>query len=233
MLRRSSISLSFFFLFFSFTIAAQFRDSLHSYLRKRPGITGGIGSVQSFFYGFKAPITYATIGASFAGRLRIGGGYCKLSDPSFDGDLKDDQQPFYRNYYFTNPGGWTDTTVGKLRFEYMMYFIEYVFYKTKKWSFSVPVRFGLGRTRYTYTYLGEGHAADKHLMFVYHPSVSFDYAIFRWLGFNTELGYKFTVINFRNIRENFNSPVYNVGFFLYYSEIYKMMFPHSKWAKLL
>ena len=221
------------FLFISVFAKAQLYDSLHSYLKKPPWIVGGIGSVQSFFYGYKAPIGYASIGLSFAGRLRFGIGYCKLLTPKYDGTIADDQIPFYENKILLNSVGVLDTVPARLHFQYFMYYMQYVFYKTKHWSFSVPLRFGFGQTKYNYSFEGNNVDEQKHFMFIYHPAVAFDYAIFRWLGFYTELGYKFTVIDLKNIKKNFNSPVYSFGLFLYYSEIYKMCFPNSKWAKKL
>ena len=232
---RAKLIGSFIIIFgcFSTSSTAQFTDSINAYMKKSPWLTGGFGSVQSFFYGFKAPIGYVSLGLSYAGRVRMGIGYCKLKVPEFDGDLNEDQVPFYENRYFANSSGITDTVNSKLHFEYGMIYLEYVFYKTKHWAFSVPLRFGFGRTAYKYSYLGTDAFADAKGMFIYHPSVSFDYAIFRWLGLNTQIGYKFTVIDLKNVRENFNSPVFNIGLFLYYSEIYKMMFPNTKLAKKL
>jgi hypothetical protein len=209
---------------------AQLTDSLRTYFKKTPMITGGWGSVQSFFYGFKAPIGYASLGVSFGGRIRMGVGYCRLRVPDFRGTINDDQLPFYKNTFIPEAG---TVIPSRLRYEYYMVYGEYVFYKTKRWTFSVPLRLGFGHTQYRFTYNEVKGISDQRFMFVYHPAVSFDYAIFRWLGFNTELGYRFTLSGLKNIRQNFNSPVYNLGFFLYYSEIYKMLFPNTKLAKKL
>jgi hypothetical protein len=221
------------FLLISLRGSAQLYDSLHAYLRKPPWIDGGIGTVQSFFYGFKAPIGYVNIGMSFAGRLRFGIGYSKLLTPKYSGRITDDQIPFYEKKILVNSSGIMDTVPSKLHFNYFMYYMQYVFYKTKRWNFSVPLRFGFGQTKYQYDFEGKEVDEQKHFMFIYHPAVAFDYAIFRWLGFYTELGYKFTVIDLKNIKKNFNSPVYSFGFFLYYSRIYKMCFPNSKLGKKL
>ena len=222
-----------FFLALRISSFSQFTDSLKLYMSKSPWISGGFGSVQTFFYGFKAPIGYVSLGLSFSGRVRMGFGYCKLKVPAFDGNFVQDQVPFYVNRIFTNTSGVQDTVNSKMHFDYGMAYLEYVFYKTKHWAFSVPLRFGIGQTKYKYFYNGTDQFTDKRIMFIYHPSVSFDYAIFRWLGLNTQIGYKFTVVSLKDVRDNFNSPVFNIGLFLYYSEIYKMCFPNTRLAKKL
>ena len=220
MLKRFLLILS---LFISTVSSAQLYDSLHSYLNAKPSITGDFGSVQTFFYGFKAPITYVDVGLSFSGRIRLGLGYSWLKVPKANGNLIEGQMPFYMNKYFSNPLGYTDTVNAKLYFGYFVSFIEYVFYKSKHWEFSVPLRVGMGNVSYKYSYEGKDQVSDKYLVFIYRPSVSFDYRLNRWIGFNTEIGYKFTFTGQRSIRKNFSSPIYNLGFFIYYSEIYKII----------
>jgi hypothetical protein len=220
----------FLILFVTSCAHAQMVDSLRLYFKKSPMVTGGWGAVQSFVYGFKAPVGYATLGVSFGGRVRLGMGYCKLKVPDYKSDLSTGQEPFYKNLVIPGPDVLAPS---RLRYSYFMVYGEYVFYKNKRWTFSVPLRFGFGHTQYHYQYNELSGVTDRHFMFVYNPSISFDYTIFRWLGFNTEFGYKFTLSGHRSIRQNFNSPVYNLGFFLYYSEIYKMLFPNTKLAKML
>jgi hypothetical protein len=219
------------FLFCAFFISssAQVEDSVKQYLHRRPGLSGDLGSVQTFFYGFKAPISYADIGLSYAGRVRFGIGCARLKVPKFDGNLADDQRPFYRNKYFTNESGITDTVNEKLHFEYLTVFGEYVFFHSKHWEFSVPLRLGFGDSWYRYNYAGQDVNSQRHFAFVYRPSVSFDYRICRWIGFNTEVGYIFTLSSQRGLGRSFSSPVVNLGFFIYYSEMYKPLI--KKWKE--
>jgi hypothetical protein len=222
-MKRSYAAILFSFLFLNALCSyAQFADSLSTYLHSKPTLAGDLGSIQTFFYGFKAPIEYTDAGLSFAGRVRIGIGYSKLKTPDHKGTVREDNSPFYINKYFINSNGENDTVTSQLHFNYFVFFMEYVFYRSKHWEFSVPFRFGFGKTFYECAYNGDDIISDKHFAFIYRPSVSFDYRICRWVGFNTEIGYKFTLSSQKSIRSNFSSPTYNFGFFIYYSELWKV-----------
>ena len=224
-----------FFIFqFCFTVSfAQVTDSLYQTLSKKPKLTGGVSTRYSFVTGFATSIRCASLGAEFANKLRTGIGFCWLKLPEFDGTKNENQLPFYKNKYFTNASGNTDTVVSKLTLNYFIYYSDFIFYRTKHWQFSIPFRIGLGNSYYMYDYNGVKTKESKRYVFLYEPSVCLEYKFFKFFGLGAEVGYRFMLFNNKEIEEKFNYPVYNFSFLIYYSEIYKAVFPNSRLSKKL
>ncbi len=208
---------------------AQFLDSIKQSLKSKPKLSAGLSTRYSFITGFSAPVVTGYVGVSFKSKIRFGGGFSYLKAPRYDGNYNENQLPFYKHYVFNT----TDTVSARLKFFYMMYYVDYVFYNTPKWEFSVPLQAGFGITRYDYTYILQEEAAERKFLFVYLPSVAFEYKLARWLSISSSVGYRFIVHTQKTMRQKFASPVYDLGLSIYYSELFKMAFPNSKLAQRL
>ena len=121
------------FLFFFCALAkAQFMDTLHDVINRKSSIDARIESRNSFINNRIISITGVRLGIAFQRKLRIGGGISWL------------KSDFKRNFYSLNENGKTDTVVKHLKLAYIDYYIDFVFYKTKRWQLSVPIQAGTG-----------------------------------------------------------------------------------------
>ena len=208
-MRSSDKKFFIFFLFvYNFSVSfSQVRDSLQKTLSQKPKLTGGISTRYSFITGFATSVRCASLGAEFANKLRTGIGYCWLKLPDFDNTKSENQLPFYKNKYVTDASGNADTVVSSLNLNYLIYYSEFIFYRTKHWQFSIPFRAGIGNSFYFYDYLGTKVKASKRTVFLYEPSVCLEYKFFRFFGVGAEVGYTFMFFNNKEIQEKFNYPV--------------------------
>ena len=131
--------------------------------------------------------------------------------------------PFYLDKLLVEPTG-SSVIHPALQFRYLNLFFEYVYYKTGKWHFSLPIQLGLGDSRYKYKVNGEKMVENKHLIFLYEPGVSGQYKINKWLGAGLDVGYRLMLINNKTIGSRFNSPVYDIKIIIFWGEIYKTIF---------
>jgi hypothetical protein len=240
---RKGFSSAFFFPFFISTllffsnlvyegnVSAQVIDSIRVALHKRPNLIGSFGSNTSFINGFNSPIFTMYGELDFNHRVRTGLGLSWLQlSPYREGK---DNTPFYLDKIIINAQGKADTVHPALSFGHFDWYLEYVFYKTKHWQFSVPLIFGIGNSKYKYTYMGVNTTENRHMVLLYQPSVSGYYKIFRWFGVGLDVGYRIMIISNKSIGGKFNSPVYNAYAIIFWDSLYKMFFPNTKLAKKL
>jgi hypothetical protein len=109
--------------------------------------------------------------------------------------------------------------VKKWNINYMGYFIEYTFYNTGKWKFTIPVQAGWGFTYLTYKLNNELIREKKRIMLIYEPTMSGTYRITRYFGVGLDVGYRI-VINKNKAIGKLTSPIYVLSFKIFYSRIY-------------
>jgi hypothetical protein len=221
-------SVFFFILFigvFSFKSHSQMADSIQASFKKKPHFMGGLGTKNTFINGFNSPIYTARVGVDFDSRIKLGFGvsWLKLSKH----EVGKNNIPFYidinSGIYELHPA---------LQFRYANLFIEYVYFKTGKWEFSIPIQVGLGDSRYKYSYNGKNIIMARHLVFLYEPAVSGQYKIINWFGVGLEVGYRIMIISNKNIGSKFNSPVYDIKTIIFWGELYKEVLKKVKvWRK--
>lgn len=218
--------LRYFCLFFllitlHFSAKAQFIDSLRTSIHTKPSFFFSFDSHTSFINSDQANIWGFVFGVDFNNKINIGGGFNTLSTP------------FFKNKTITTEAKSDSTINESLSFAYWTYYLEYIFYNTKHWQFSVPFEIGLGSSSYQYVYKGITYSDSPHLIIPIEPSFSITYQFDKWIGFGTEIGYRFMLVNNNGIKGNFNSPTYNLGLQIYVIEVFKSLFPHSKITKKL
>lgn len=209
--------------------SAQVIDSIRAALHKRPNLIGSFGTNTSFINGFDSPVFTMNGELDFGHRVRFGLGVSWLQlSPYRKGR---DNTPFYLDKFILNSQGKTDTVHPALSFTHFDLYLEYVFYKTKRWQFSVPLILGAGNSKYKYSYNEENFTEHKHFILLYQPAVSGYYKIFRWFGVGLDVGYRMMIVSNRSIDSKFNSPVYNTYALIFWDSLYKMLFPNTKLAK--
>jgi hypothetical protein len=133
---------------------------------------------------------------------------------------------------FVYPSG-TDSINVPLKFRYISYYFDFVFYKTRHWEFSVPLQIGAGDSRFEYKYNGAKFVEDEGLVVLYESAIAGEYKLLKWFGLGAGIGYRLMIVNNRTIPAKFNSPVYDFNLVLYYSEILRVLFPRSKLSEKL
>jgi len=208
---------------------AQIIDSIKLSLHKKPKLVGGFGTKNTFIDGFNAPVFSARIGAEFNHHIRFGGGINWLKLPDYEAGR--DNTPFYLQKIIIDSTGKADTLHPALKLSYFNYYVEYIFYRTRHWQFSIPIQFGMGGSSYEYNYRGERSEENKHFIFLYEPAVSGHYKVLKWFGLGVDVGYRFLLINNKKIGSRFNSPVYDLKAMIFPVPLYKAIFPKTKLAR--
>lgn len=209
-------------LLFLNTLRAQLLDTLRNAINRKVAFTAMFDTRKSFINSQNARIWGFKFGADFGNKLTIGGGW-NTHTPALA-----------KPVYLTDSLGRPDTAFSSLRFDYFSYFIRYVFYKSKRWKFSViPFQLGFGNSRYEYSYEGQPQIVGQRRVIIYETGISGSYKIFRWFGVGADLGLRLMLRNNKALSENFNSPIYSFYTIIYWSELYKMAFPNTKLAKRL
>ncbi|MFH1005090.1 MAG: hypothetical protein V1781_06310 [Bacteroidota bacterium] len=214
----------FYFLFFISSlwrgedVKCQIIDSIQISLQQKPCLIGGFSTKSSFIDNFRSPIFSMHIGVDFDNRIRICGGISWLNRSPYSNTKNN--APFYFEKIIIDSLGNTHTLHSALRFVYFDSYIEYVFYRTTKWQFSIPLHFGIGDTRYEYIYKSEKKIESKKIVFLYQPTVSGHYKIFKWFGVGADVGYRMMIINNKLIGKKFNSPIYDIKAIIFWKELY-------------
>lgn len=104
------------------------------------------------------------------------------------------------------------------RMRYMMAYVEYTFWEEDGWALGVPLQMGMGETFYrtsTNTHVGNG------LVIPLESGVDVSYKFSRWASLGVGIGYRIMLLGNDGVKENFNSPYYQVRIGLAMNEIFK------------
>jgi len=113
--------------------------------------------------------------------------------------------------------GFTDPTASP-RLRYVTGYIDYSFYKEDDWTLSVPVQIGIGETYYKSS---ESSRFANGLVVPMEAGVAVDYLFTKWVGFGVGLGYRVMLKGNKAVKENFNSPYYQIRLNILFSEIFR------------
>lgn len=206
----SSITVLFIALVFSFgniySQSSQFTDSIAKSLTEKVYFTADWGSRNSFIANRKAQMTSYNIGVDFGKNLTIGGGFNFLSSPLFE-------------YTSMKVGDVNSPLIKKWNINYMAYYIEYTFYHTKHWKFTIPVQAGWGTTYKSYYLNDKLVREEKKLLLIYEPTMSGTYKFHRYFGIGADVGYRI-VLNKNKAIGRLTSPIYVFSFKVFYSRMY-------------
>jgi hypothetical protein len=205
-------------------IAQPTLDTIHWCLQQKPQLFGKLDTRNSFIYNSRIKIFGLKAGLSYGKRLHIGIGYNQIYP------FAKASKNFNEQVYFTNDDNKPDSVTALLKLFYFSAHVEYIFYQNKHWQLSIPLQIGLGQTYYHYELFGERHNTDQHACFIYEPAVSTEYRFYKWIGVGADVGFRFMLTNSKALNQKFNSPTYAFKLLIYYNEIYKSLFPNSKWV---
>jgi hypothetical protein len=210
---------------------AQYLDTLHEVFRHKSSMDARIESRYSFINNELSSVTGLRLGVAFQRKLRIGGGISWLKT--------DHQITFNPQTKF----GQRDTLNRFLKFGYLCFYIDFVFYRTKRWQLSVPIQAGVGHLwfqRYkSYDFWG---TPRKYMLALYEPGITAQFKIFQWLGLGSDIAYRFTLNNDKKIRQQFDNPAskynalpwtptYSFKLLIWFDHLYYVLLPESKITK--
>lgn len=184
----------------------QFMDSIYDVIKQKRSFNINLELRFSFINNQLTTVNGLRGGISFNRKLRIGGGFSWLNT-----DLFLDNEKQY------------------LKFVYLCLYSDIVFYKTKRWQLSVPIQIGMGSSWFQKeTQFSFSNKDSKYFLLLYEPGITTQFKVFKWLGFGTDVAYRFTLKNEKNIGENLNSPTYSFKILTWIDQLYYDFFPKSK-----
>ncbi|HXB11408.1 MAG TPA: hypothetical protein VNZ45_05440 [Bacteroidia bacterium] len=201
----------------TYTVKAQFLDSIRAAIERKGRFTAGFNSRNSFITNYDAPIFGYLIGVCFDRKFAIGGGWNTLTS--------------YRQITETVDGRIINNAT--LNFSYFSYYVEYLFRVTKHWEINVPISIGIGNSSFTYTLAGITKTANVRTVVPIEPTVEVDYYFNKYWGLSVQVGYRFMLIDNRTINQNFDFPTYSTGILIFPFEIFAGLFPHTKLAHMI
>ena len=187
------------FLFSYLLISAQPRENEKiKFLAKLETRNSFVQTHHATFLGVRA-------GFEFKFPIRCGIGYYWMLT-NFDSQI-------YRPSDF----GQTDPTAHpKLR--YAIGYIDYSFYEEDDWTLSVPVQIGVGESFYRSS---ESNRFANGLVVPMEAGIAVEYLFMRWVGFGVGLGYRVMLKGNKQVKENFNSPYYQIRLNILFTEIFR------------
>ncbi len=196
----------------------QLTDTLRMCIKRKASPDFSLDSRDSFIANRHARTYGVRIGVDFGGRLKMGGGYYQLGDELIKFELLP-----------TSAG--SKSIKSNLFLGYLCYYVEYVFYNTKRWKFSTTPQVGIGLTSYNYFYGDLPLKTDRHPAFIYEPCLSGEYKLTKWLGVGASAGFRLMLKNRNSVKENFNAPIYSFSVLIHWDKLYKILFPNTTLAK--
>lgn len=203
-----------------FKTKAQFLDSLHQTFNSKSIIDARYESRWSFIRNELIAVSGVRLGVAYKRKLRIGGGISWL------------KTNWAENFYSTNINGETILEVKYLKFAYLCYYIDFVYYRTKRWQLSVPIQVGTGMSWYQKQKQYRFHIPEKkNLLLLYEPGITVQFKITRWLGAGTDVAFRFVLRNEKKIGQQLNSPTLSIKALFWPDQLFYVCAPNSKVTK--
>jgi hypothetical protein len=209
-----------FFLLGSASAGAQILDTLREFFKHKYSIDARLESRYSFYNNQLISVTGLRFGAAFQRKLRIGGGLSWL------------KTNITSDFYPVATSGKTDTVQKFLKFIYMCYYMDFVFYKTKRWQLSVPIQAGTGLSWFqdqkSYRFRNKD---DKYLLLLYEPGITVQYKVLKWAGVGADVAYRFTLRTPKRPENKLNSPSLSFKLLIWFDQLFYEIFPETDIAK--
>jgi len=116
-----------------------------------------------------------------------------------------------------------DTVAVDIDYFYWSPYMEYVYYSSKKWEFSLMVQLGFGEAKYSYLdVFGSKQSVAKTTIITYEPTMQIDYRIIPWVALGTGIGYKLELYRSKGgVTEPLSSPQFILKVKVYLGKIYR------------
>lgn len=170
-------------------------DSLVKVFRNKPTPSLKLDFRNSFVSGRTAQIGGVKGGLAFGKTMNVGIGYSWL--------YSDLNQEYYDRGNLRS---------GRVAFRYLGPYVEYSFFRKGVWESMVTANVGYGKI-----FLDtDGRRGNDKLfesgVFVYEPTIGFEYKIFNLIGVGAGYGYRLAIRGNRDVEQSFTAPVYVLRF---------------------
>lgn len=199
------------FLTLSFSVQAQFdeeqaprfEETFHKSFKTKPTLDIKFDSRFSFIRNSNVKTFGAKVGLNFNQRFKFGLGLNSMITASNTKIANIDSVNI--DYFYWSP------------------YVEYVYFTSKKWEFSLITQIGLGEAKYSYLDAeGIKQTVAKTTVLTYEPAMQIDYRIIKWVALGTGIGYKLELYrNHGGVTENFSSPQLIFKVKVYLGKIYR------------
>jgi hypothetical protein len=187
-------------------------DSIRTSFTKKPKLIFRWDSHGSFITNTPARMTVLGAGLRFGNYARVGMAIEWLNSN------------IYRNKIVPSDSTGVDTVAAKLNYGLVSFYSNIVVARIKKWEFAVPFELGFGASSYTYNNkAGTLKEFAKGGIITVEPMFMAEYKIFRWLGVGAGLGLRLVPVGNRQMKENFNSLLWDANMSVYFGEIYRLV----------
>jgi hypothetical protein len=198
--------------FFPSKTEAQLFDSIKYFVSKKPTIDFRLDSRNNFISSRKASTFGIKLGFDYNSRLRIGLGYNFL------------RTNFYERTIIGIPPN-RQVRSYRLTLQYICFYVDYVYYNSRKWTFSVPVQVGLGQTSSVGIFPAfEKRRNDSSPIMLYEPCLSGEYRVLPWFALNANAGFRIVLLKGASFRQKLTAPMYVAGVSIYWSMLYNSFF---------
>jgi len=207
---------------------AQLLDTLRDFLKHKYSIDVRLESRASFIDNELTSISGIRAGLTFKRKLRIGGGISWLKTDGYSW-LKTNVT---KDFYVQDEDGKTEVVKKYLKFIYLCYYLDFVFYKTQHWQLSVPIQIGTGYLWFQDTKnYSFGNKQPRYLLFLYEPGITLQYKVFKWLGAGADISYRFALQDRKKTGEHLSNLSLTFKALFSFNYLYYELFPKSKLSK--
>ncbi len=111
-------------------------------------------------------------------------------------------------------------------FTYSGLFYEPIWYNSKRWQLSTPVNFGGGEITLSYKVKDSTRTEQfmKGGVPVFGVRGAAQFKVFRWLAVGTGLGYRFILVEDKQVKSSISAPFYNFSVKVLFGELFRMAF---------
>jgi len=196
------------FILFPFFLLAQERVIFENEFKKsfhtNPKLDVKLDNRFSFISNNDVKTIGVKVGLNFNRKFKVGLGINNL--------LVSDDNQYSNNEGFLVPVD--------LEYFYFSPYIEYVYFNSKRWEFSLSTQIGFGSASYNFTdSIGQKIKLAESVILSYEPAMLIDYKIMRWFGIGTGVGYRLIYYKSVGIDQQFSSPEYVIKIKIYLGEI--------------
>ncbi|MGB0881459.1 MAG: hypothetical protein ACPGSO_00795 [Vicingaceae bacterium] len=182
------------------TFEEEFKNSFHT----KPKLDVKLDNRFSFIRDNDVKTIGVKLGLNFNRKFKVGLGINQMLLPVEKQYLNDEGNlvPVDLEYFYFSP------------------YLEYVYYNSKRWEFSLATQLGIGGASYRFTDNdGKKIKLVESTVLSYEPAMLIDYKIIRWFGIGTGVGYRLIFYKSPEINEKFSSPEYVLKLKIYLGEI--------------
>ena len=199
---------------------AQFLDTLREVVKRKYSIDARLESRNSFIDNSLTTVSGARLGLAFQQKLRFGLGVNWLKS-----DIS-------RSNTRVLPEMTKENTTLYLKWAYVCAYVDFVFYKTKRWQLSVPIQIGLGQCWWQNNKNYHFNTKEaKYFVFTYEPGITVQFKIFKFFGLGSDVAYRFCLKNNNQVNAKLTCPTYSFKILFWGDQLFYELFPKNRITK--